>query len=113
MNAIIFDKCFEPDDEFKKFLFEIGYKKFDPNNFEIMFDERVIEFCKDRLSRLWNEKVYKGKENYKFRCGFAGAGYIRDIDITRKWIIQYNQLDSPVITYIEVDTNKYGFTRFV
>lgn len=74
-----------------------------------MFDQRVVEFCESRLSRFWDENVYKGHESYNFRCGFAGAGYIRDIDTTKKWRFKYNQVDAPIIDYIETSTNEYGY----
>ena len=115
MKAIIFDSTFQPTDELIEFCESIGYNKWQINSrdFDLMFDIRVVEFCEKRLSSLWNEKVYKGKESFKFRCGFAGAGYIRDIDTTKKWIIKSNHVDAPIIEYIDVYTNQYGFTRLL
>ncbi len=109
MKAILFDYCFEAPDELNEFCESIGYKN--PSyytNYDLMFDNRVIEFCEKRLSSLCGEKVYKGKESYKFRCGFAGAGYIRDIDTTRKWRLKYNSVDAPIIDYIDIHVNDYG-----
>lgn len=116
MKAIIFSDWFEPNDEFKDFLYSIGYtdinyKSF--KNFDMMFDQRVFDFCSKKLSKLWGEKVYIGKESYKFLCGFAGAGYLRDIDITKKWIIKYNHVDAPIIEYIDVNVNNYGYVSIV
>lgn len=111
MKAILFDTCFEAPDELHNFCKSIGY---DDNpclyslNYDLMFDERIIEFCEQRLSNLWGEKVYKGKESYSFRIGFAGAGYIRDIDTTRKWRLKYNNVDSPIIDYVDIHVNDYG-----
>ncbi len=117
MKAIIFSDWFEPKDEFKEFLSSIGYNKLNSKlnskNFDIMFDQRVVDFCSQRLTNLWNEKVYKGRETYRFRCGFAGAGYVRDIDTTKKWIIKYNQVDAPIITYVDVKVNDYGYLSVV
>ena len=113
MKAIIFGDFFEPPDELNEFVKSLGYGCFKYRNFDIMFDSRVIEFCEQRLSPLWNEMVYKGKESGKFRCGFAGAGYLRDIDTNRKWNIRYNHVDSPIINYIDVCTNDYGYTKLV
>lgn len=113
MKAIIFGDWFEAPDELKEFVASCGYDFFDNQNYEIMFDSRVVEFCEKRLSPLWNEMVYKGRESYKFRCGFAGAGYIRDIDVDKRWIIKYNNVDAPIITYVDVYTNKYGYTRMI
>ena len=113
MRAIIFGDFFEPTDELNEFVKSLGYGCFNYKNFDIMFDPRVVDFCEQRLSPLWNEMVYKGKESDKFRCGFAGAGYIRDIDIGRKWNIRYNNVDSPQIKYIDVRSNDYGYTTFV
>lgn len=114
MNAIIFSNLFEPNDEFKQFYESIGYQTDKiASNFDLMFDPRVVDFCKNRLSKLWGEKVYKGKESSKFRCGFAGAGYIRDIDITRPWIIKYNHVDAPIIEYVSIDINTYGRLKLV
>ena len=115
MKAIIFPYYFEAPDELNDFCRSLGYG---PNpvyyiNWELMFDQRVVEFCEQRLSKLWNEKVYRGKSSSKFRCGFAGAGYIREIDTSRKWRLKYNNVDAPVIEYILVDTNKYGYTTMV
>lgn len=114
MKAILFDYYFEAPDELNDFCRSIGYEnpKYS-TNFDLMFDQRVIEFCEQRLSRLWNEQVYKGKESYKFRCGFAGAGYIRDIDTTRKWRLQYNHVDAPLIDYVDIKVNDYGYVRVV
>ena len=67
MKAILFDYYFEAPDELNDFCKSIGYDNPNySNNFNLMFDQRVVEFCKQRLSRLWNEQVYKGKESYKF-----------------------------------------------
>ena len=109
MKAILFDYYFEAPDELNDFCKSVGYKnpKYS-TNFDLMFDQRIVEFCEKRLSRLWNEQVYKGKESYKFRVGFAGAGYIREIDTTRKWRIKYNNVDAPIIDYVDINVNDYG-----
>lgn len=114
MEAILFDYYFEAPDELNDFCKSIGYNNPNySNNFDLMFDQRVVEFCKQRLSRLWNEQVYKGKESYKFRVGFAGAGYIREIDTTRKWRIKYNNVDAPIIDYVDVNVNDYGHISLI
>ena len=109
MKAILFSNWFEAPDELNNFCKSIGYEnpKYS-TDFDLMFDPRVIEFCEQRLSKLWNERVYKGKESYKFRVGFAGAGYICDIDTTRKWRLQYNHVDAPLIDYVDIKVNDYG-----
>ena len=109
MEAILFDQVFEAPDELNEFCKSIGYDNPDySNNYDLMFDSRVVEFCKQRLSKLWGEKVYKGKDNYKFRIGFAGCGYIRDIDTTRSWRLRYNHVDVPIIDYVDIKINEYG-----
>lgn len=109
-KAILFDYCFEAPEELIVFCRSIGYDKPNfANDFDLMFDERVISFCEERLSPLWSEKVYKGRESYNFRCGFAGAGYIREIDTSRTWNLRYNKVDAPIINYVNVSTNKYGY----
>ena len=114
MKAILFSRWFEAPDELNEFCKSIGYDNPDySNNYDLMFDRRVVEFCEQRLSGLWNEKVYKGKESYKFRCGFAGAGYIREIDTTRKWRIKYNNVDAPIIDYADVNVNDYGHISLI
>ena len=114
MKAIIFDSCFEAPEELINFCKELGYEINNGfNRFDIMFDNRVVEFCEKRLSPLWDERVYKGKESYKFRVGFAGAGYIRDIDTTKKWVIEYNHVDSPIIKYVYINVNKYGYVSMI
>lgn len=113
MKAIIFDNWFEPPDELNEFVKSLGYDRFDRRNFDIMFNPRVVDFCEQRMSPLWNEMVYKGKKSDKFRCGFAGAGSVRDIDTNRKWNIKYNYVDSPIINYIDICTNDYGYTKLV
>lgn len=113
MKAILFDYYFEAPDELNEFCKSIGYEKPNYSNFDLMFDQRVIEFCEKRLSSLWNEKVYKGKESYKFRCGFAGAGYIRDIDTARKWRIKYNNVDAPIIDYVDIKVDNYGYVSLI
>ncbi len=106
MKAIIFNKYFEPPDELKNFCESIGYKDSDySTNYDLMFDERVVEFCEKRLSNLWNEKVYKDN---KSKIGFIGAGYVRDIDITKKWRIKYNNVNAPIIDYVNIGVDRYG-----
>ena len=114
MKAILFDYYFEAPDELNEFCKNIGYEnpKYS-TNFDLMFDQRVVEFCEQRLSSLWNEKVYKGKETYKFRIGFAGAGYIRDIDTTRKWRIKRTGIDTPIIDYVDIKINDYGYISVI
>lgn len=110
MKAILFSNYFEAPDELKEFLESIGYNSpINYQSFDLMFDERVINFCEQRLSKLWSEKVYKGRTSYNFRCGFAGAGYIREVDTTRTWRIKYNHLDAPIIEYVSAKVNKYGY----
>ena len=114
MKAILFPYWFEAPDELNEFCKSIGYNNPDySNDYNLMFDSRIVEFCKQRLSNLWNEKVYKGRDSYKFRIGFAGAGYIRDIDTTRKWRIKYSNVDAPIIDYIDVKVNDYGLVSVV
>lgn len=109
-KAIIFDYCFEAPDELVDFCKNIGYSNPDfANDFDLMFDQRVVEFCEKRVEPLWSERVYKGKESYAFRCGFAGAGYIREIDTSKVWNLRHNNVDAPIINYVEVNTNKYGY----
>ena len=109
MEAIIFSRDFEAPDELQECCKSLGYccdhLAFLSRNRDLMFDERVVEFCKQRLSKLLNEKVYKGKESCKYRCGFSGAGYIRKVDNSRQWGIGYNNFDEPMIVYIDVVTN--------
>ena len=109
-KAIIFDYCFEAPDELVDFCKSIGYSNPDfANDFDLMFDQRVVEFCEKRVEPLWSERVYKGKESYAFRCGFAGAGYIREIDTSKVWNLRHNHVDAPIVNYVEVNTNKYGY----
>lgn len=114
MKAILFPYWFEAPDELNEFCKSIGYNNPDySNDYNLMFDSRIVEFCQQRLSNLWNEKVYKGRDSYKFRIGFAGAGYIRDIDTTRKWRIKYSNVDAPIIEYVDIVVNDYGLVSVV
>lgn len=114
MQAILFDKYFEAPDELNEFCKSIGYDNPDySNNYDLMFDSRVVEFCKQRLSSLWSEKVYKGRDTNKTRVGFAGAGYIRQIDTTKKWRLKYNHVDAPIIDYIDIVVNDYGHISII
>lgn len=114
IKAILFDYYFEAPDELDEFCKSIGYENPDySNDFKLMFDERIVKFCEERLSKLWNEQVYKGKESYNFRIGFAGAGYIRNIDTTRKWRIKYNHVDAPLIDYVDIIINDYGYVSVI
>ena len=114
MKSIIFSNHFEPPEEFVKFCEEIGYNFYNPaTRFDLMFDRRVVKFCEERLTLLWNEKVYKGKASCIYRIGFAGAGYIRDIDIKRKWMIGHNNVDAPIIKYVDVKINNYGHVALI
>lgn len=109
-KAVIFDRWFIAPKELNEFCESIGYENPDyPNDFTLMFDKRVVEFCEKRLSKLWGEKVYKGIESSQFRCGFAGAGYIREIDTSKTWRFRYNQVDAPIIDYVDVNINDYGY----
>lgn len=108
--AIIFDRWFIAPDELNEFCKSIGYENPDyPNDFDLMFDPRVVQFCQQNLTMLWGECVYRGRESCDFRCGFAGAGYIRSIDTSKVWRLSYNHVDAPVIDYVQVSTNKYGY----
>lgn len=113
-KAIIFDRWFLPPKELDEFCKSIGYENPDyANDFELMFDQRIVEFCESRLSKVWNEMVYKGCEDSRFRMGFAGAGSIRNIDTSRTWRIRYNNVDSPIIDYVDVDVNDYGYVMLI
>ena len=62
MKAILFPYWFEAPNELKEFCESIGYNN--PtyyNNYDLMFDSRVVEFCEKRLSDLWDEKFIKAK----------------------------------------------------
>lgn len=114
MKAVIFSPWFEAPDELKELYMSFGrvfhHSGFD---FKVSFDPRVVEFCENRAEDLWGERVYKGRSNYKYRIGFAGAGYIRDIDTTRKWRIGLNRVESPIIEYIDVVSDEFGRTNIV
>lgn len=108
--AIIFDRWFLPPAELDEFCKSIGYENSDySNDFDLMFDQRVVQFCQKNLSSLFGEQVYKGRNTCDFRCGFAGAGHIRVIDTSKTWRLAYNRADSIVIDYVDVSTNKYGY----
>lgn len=114
MKAIIFPHWFEAPDELNKFCKSIGYKKPDySNDYDLMFDSRVVEFCEQRLCKFWDEEVYKGRKSSKYRVGFAGCGYIRDIDTTRKWRLKYSNVDAPIVDYVDVVVNDYGMVSVV
>lgn len=114
MKAILFNYFFKPTDELRDFCESIGYKNPDfSNDYDLMFDSRVVEFCEKRASFFWGEKVYKGKEDYNYRVGFAGAGYFRDVDTTKKWKLGRNHVDSLVVDYVDVCVNGYGHISLV
>lgn len=114
MKAVFFDYSFEPPDELNEFCKSIGYQHpYYYNNYDLMFDQRVVAFCEERLSSIGDEMAYKGKETYRFRCGFAGAGYILDVDITKKWRLKHTLVGAPMIDYVDVKTNSYGRVSFV
>lgn len=114
MKAILFPRWFEAPDELNEFCRSIGYDNPDySNNYNLMFDNRVVEFCEQRLSHLWNEDVYKGRKSPKFKIGFAGSGHIREIDTTRIWRLKYNNVDAPIVDYIDIDVNEYGMISIV
>lgn len=114
MKAILFPRWFEAPDELNEFCKSIGYKNPDySNDYDLMFDSRIVEFCEQRLSPLWNENVYKGRKSLKFRVGFAGAGHIREIDITRKWRLKYNNVNFPIVEYVDINVNNYGMVSIL
>ena len=110
MKAILFSRWFEAPDELNEFCKSIGYENPNYSDLTLMFDPRVVAFCEQRLSPLWDEKVYKGKESIQFRVGFAGAGYIRDIDTNRNWQLKYSKVDAPIIDYVKICSNSFGYT---
>lgn len=108
--AIIFDRWFLPTDELNEFCKSIGYENPDySNDFDLMFDQRIVQFCQGNLSSLFGEQVYKGRNTCDFKCGFAGAGHIRAIDTSKTWRLDYNRFGSIVIDYVDISTNKYGY----
>lgn len=112
MKAILFSRGFKAPDELAEIInFSYHSHSLLKQHYLIMFEPEIIEFCEQRLSPLYGEYVYKGKESSEFKCGFAGAGYIRDIDTSRKWTIESNSVGAPIITYVEVRTiQPYGYT---
>lgn len=112
MKAVIFSPWFEAPDKLLEFYMSIGHVFHHSGiDFKVCFDPKVVEFCESHSEDLWGEKVYKGRSNYRYRIGFAGAGYIRDIDTNRKWRIGLNSVESPVIEYIDVVTDEFGQTQ--
>jgi len=108
MKAIIFSFWFEAPAELDAFCQSIGYVNPNyRNNFDLMFDQRVVEFCEARLSEFNGRKIYKGTDSRNFLVGFAGAGYVYDIDTTKKWTL-LRESSRPVINYCTVSTDKYG-----
>ena len=48
MKAILFDYYFEAPDELNDFCKSIGYDNPNySNNFDLMFDQRVVELCRE------------------------------------------------------------------
>lgn len=115
MKAIIFSHWFEAPDELNNFCKSIGYENPDySNDYDLMFDSRVVDFCEQRLSKFGDgEEVYRGKKDSRYRVGYAGAGRVRDIDTTRKWIIEYNHINAPIIRYIDICVNDYGYVSLI
>ena len=108
MKAVVFSGWFEAPDELIEFCKNIGYENPDFKSLDLMFDKRIVDFCEQRLSKLWDENVYKGRQTYMRKIGFAGAGYIRDIDTTRKWRFKYSHVGAPIVDYVEIHVNDYG-----
>lgn len=109
MKAIIFSGSFEPPQELIDFCeqkLDLDARYIDWSDNEIRFDPAIVKFCEERLSPLWDEMVYKGKDDYRFRVGFAGAGHIRDIDINKPWTLVYSNVDAPIVRYVSTDS--YG-----
>ena len=113
MKAIIFSDWFEAPDELNDFCKSIGYDNPNYHSHKLMFDSRVVDFCEQRLTELWDEPVYKGRNSRKFRIGFAGTGYIREIDTTKRWRLKYNNVDAPIVDYVDIHVDDYGYTAIV
>lgn len=107
----MFDYCFEAPDEFLDYIKSLGYNtKTYCRNFDLMFDERVISFVEDRLVKFHGNLIYKGKDSYKFKIGFAGHMQIGEVDTSKQWIIERDRYDMFKISYVSLISNKYGFT---
>ena len=110
-KVVLMSNFFEAPDEFITYIKSLGYDSYDyRKNFKLMFDERVIDFVEKRTTNIMNRKVYKGKESYKYKIGFAGLAVVKEVDTSKKWIIDYDNLDIPCIQYVDIKTNEYGFT---
>ena len=113
MKVLYFDRHFEPKQEFIDYISSLGYKYW-WNNLTLKTDPRVIKFVEDRLEILWgNDHMYKGRESYNYRIGFAGAAIVLDVDETRKWDLKFTQTDYPIVRYVDVLTDVTGYTRVV
>ncbi len=114
-KAVIFSSWFEPPMEFVEFCNSIGcsFSRVVFSDSGITFDPRIVEFCEKYAEGRAGEKVYKGRKTAQYKCGFAGGGYIREIDTAKRWRLAYNNCDAPEIEYIDVRTNEYGFTKVV
>lgn len=105
-KEIIFTSgIFELDDKFKKFLRGIGYTYLSE---EAREDARVIQFIKDNGTSFWGYLVYKGRESYNFKIGFAGFAYIINVDTSKQWILEYTDTDLRKVSYVKVNTSNNG-----
>lgn len=109
-KALIFDSWFEAPDNLIDYIVSLGYNKRNyKNNFDLMFDERVIDFVKNNLKTFRGNNRFQGKESYNFKIGFAGCVSIVEVDTTRPWIVEYGNDDGVKIKYIKIEKNEYGY----
>ena len=110
MKAIVFSQYFEAPDELDNYCTELGYKEPDYTSPDIMFDQRIIDFCQERFYKsTGSEGCYIGRPSKDFLCGYAGAGYIRYIDTSRLWHIDFNLgRGTPTIQYLNIIINDHN-----
>lgn len=113
---VVFDGGFNPTKEFNEFLESIGYSgdAISSNITDMNFDSRIVEYINDHRdgTLMWNKQCYpfiKGRLTLERLVGYTGRAIIAEVDTDRLWRLRVTNY-IPMITYVSVNTNKYGFT---
>jgi hypothetical protein len=113
-ECAVFDTFFVPTKEFKEYLAQRGIDWGSLIKDEVSFDPEIIKYVKDNSD--WHsygraKYAIRGMKTSLTKIGFFGTVTIIDVDIDRKWMIEYDSCDVPYPVYLDIEISAANYVK--
>ena len=113
-ECAVFNTFFVPTKEFKEYLVQHDIDCGQLVKDEVSFDPEIIKYVKDNSD--WHsygraKSAIRGMKTGLMKIGFFGTVSIIDVDIDRKWMIEYDSCDVPYPVYLDIAISAKNYVR--